>query len=127
MSSRQLVEYGDIHCWYAGMQLWFESHDISINALPMFQYSLDCPHLNMMEKNRVIQTDTINLESKITLISPKISLGTKMAHYKTHIRGWIHHQAILYGHTSILFTMQCDWAAINFITSIKRLRYWTTS
>ena len=86
MSSRQLSENGDIHCWYAEMQQWFESHGMSINALPPFQYSLDCPHLNMtkVEKNRVIRTDIINLENKITWISPKIPLGTKMAHYKTH-------------------------------------------
>ena len=59
---------------------------MSINALPPFQYSLDGPHLNMtkVEKNRVIRTDIINLENKITWISPKIPLGTKMAHYKTH-------------------------------------------
>ena len=51
---------------------------ISVNALPPFQYSLDCPHLNMtkVEKNRVIRIDTINLGNKITWISPKISLGT---------------------------------------------------
>ena len=57
-----------------------------MNALPPFQYSLDFPLLNMtkVEKNRVIRTDIINLENKITWISPKIPLGTKMAHYKTH-------------------------------------------
>ena len=37
-----------------------------------------------MEKNRVIRTDIINLEHKITWISPKIPLDMKMAHYKTH-------------------------------------------
>ena len=54
-SSRQLAEHGDTHCWYAEMQQWFESHGISIHALPPFQYSLDYPHLNMtkVEKNRV--------------------------------------------------------------------------
>ena len=41
----------------------------------MFQYSLDCPHLNTtkVEKNRVIRTDIINLENKITWINRKIS------------------------------------------------------
>ena len=44
------------------MQEWFHSHGMNINALPPFQYSLDCPHLNMtkVEKNRVIQTDIHN-------------------------------------------------------------------
>ena len=40
--------------------------------------------MTKVEKNRVIQTDIINLENKITWISPEIPLGTKMAHYKTH-------------------------------------------
>ena len=84
------------------MQQRLESHGMSINALLPFHYNLNFPHLNMtkVEKNRVIQTDIINLENKITWISPKIPLGTKMAHYKTlftHIGGWIHHQATLYG------------------------------
>ena len=83
------------------------------------------PHLNItkVEKNRVIWTDIINLEIKITWISTKISLGMKMAPYTTqflhHIGGWIHHQTILYGHTSILCTTRCDRAAANFITSIR--------
>ena len=45
-----------------------------------------------------------------------------MAHYKTllkHIGGWIHHQATLYGHTSIPCTGQCHRAAVNFITSVQ--------
>ena len=53
--------------------------------------------MTKVEKNRVIRTNIINLENKITLISPKISLDRKMAHYKTHfphIRGWIHHMAM---------------------------------
>ena len=41
MSSRQLAEHGDIHYWYVEMQQRFESHGISIDALPLFQYSLD--------------------------------------------------------------------------------------
>ena len=88
-----LLNMGPIHCWYAKMQQWFESHGISINALPSSQYNLNCPHLDItkVEKNRVIRTNIINLENKITWISPKISLRTKMAHYKTHfthIGGW---------------------------------------
>ena len=56
---------------------WFEPYGRSINALTLFQYSSDCPHLNMtkMEKDIVILTDIINVENKITSIIPKISLG----------------------------------------------------
>ena len=66
---------GDIHGWYAEMQQWFESQGISINALPPFQYSFNCPHKNITkaEKNRVIQTD-IKLDNRRTWISVK-SLG----------------------------------------------------
>ena len=68
MLSRKLTEHKNIHGWYAEMQQWFESHGISINALPPFQYSLDYPHLNMtkVEKNRVIRNYIINFENKIT-------------------------------------------------------------
>ena len=53
---------------------------IHVRKIVVPQYSLDCPHLNRIkvEKNRVIQIDIINLENKITWISPKISRGTKM-------------------------------------------------
>ena len=44
--------------------------------------------MTKVEKNRVIRSDIINLENKITWISPKIPLGTKMAHYKTHFLLW---------------------------------------
>ena len=56
MPSRQLAEHDDIHCWYAEMHQWFESHGISISALPPCKYSLDCLHLNKTkaDKNRVI-------------------------------------------------------------------------
>ena len=54
MSSRQLAENGDIHCWYAEMQQWFETHGMSINALPPFQYSLDSPHLMEYEDQRCL-------------------------------------------------------------------------
>ena len=72
MSSGQLAENGDIHCWYAEMQQWFESHAMSINALPPFQYSLDCPHLNMtkVEKNREIQIGVFILIHKYGLFIP---------------------------------------------------------
>ena len=88
MSSRQLVENGDVHCWYAEMQQWFESHGMSINALPPFQYSLDSPHLNMtkVEKNRVIQTDIINLENKI--IPQKRTFASSLATSSLATRNW---------------------------------------
>ena len=124
MSSKQLAEHGDLHCWYVEIQQWFESYGINANSLPPFQYNLDCPHLHItkMEKNRVIWTDIINLENKIAWIIPKMSLDRKMAHYKTlftHIRGWIHHQANLYGHTYILCAAKCYRAAGNFFSSVR--------
>ena len=98
LSSKQLVKHGHIQCWHPETQLWFNSNGISINALTLFQYRLNCPHLNMnkVEKNRVI--------------SPT-SLRKKMACYKTictHIEGWIHHQDLLYGHASIPCIVQCE-------------------
>ena len=52
------------HFWYAEKKQWFDLHGININALPPFQYSLDCPHLNVkkLEKNRMIWTDIIKLD-----------------------------------------------------------------
>ncbi len=84
MSSLQLTAHGDTHCWYAEMQEWFLSHGMNINALPPFQYSLDCPHLNMTktEKNRVIRADIIKLNNERTWTSPTTPLGRKMAQYK---------------------------------------------
>ena len=104
-----LLNMGPIHCWYAKMQQWFESHGISINALPLSQYCLDYPLLNMakMEKKRVILTNIINLENKITWINPKISLGTKMAHIKTlftHIGGWISSGHLI---STYIYSMRC--------------------
>ena len=51
----------------------------------VIQHSLDCPYLKMtkVEMSRVIWIDIINLENKITWISPKFLIGKKMAHYKT--------------------------------------------
>ena len=82
-------------------QQWLTSYAININALPVPQYSLDCPYVNMskVEKNRVIQIDIMNLENHIAWISPTPSLGRKMTHYKTlftHIREWIPYHALLY-------------------------------
>ena len=54
MSSKQLAEHEDNH-WYAETQmLQIAWH--SINALPPFQYILDCPHLDItkVKRNRVI-------------------------------------------------------------------------
>ena len=50
---KQLAKHGDNHCWYPEMQQWFDSHGISINALPLFQYRLDCPHLNMNKVEKI--------------------------------------------------------------------------
>ena len=85
---------------------------------------LDCPDLDMteVEKNRLICTDIINLENKTTQNSPTTSFGRKMAPYKTfftRIKGWIHHQALLYGHASILSVAGCDWTTVNFFASVK--------
>ena len=62
-----------------------ESHGISINALPPFQYSLDCPHLNMTkdENNRVIRTDLLNWITEKHGLAPQ-SLGSKMAVKEAH-------------------------------------------
>ena len=81
MPSQQISEHGDIHCFYAEIHKWFESHDININALPPLQHSLGVPRLNMfkVEKNRVTQTDIIMLKNEITWINPRTSLGRKMA------------------------------------------------
>ena len=120
MSSKQPVEHGDIHCWYGEMQHWFESHGISVKALSLFQYSLDCPHLNMtkMESNRLIQTDIIKLDNRRTWIDFTISLARKMAHYK-HIRKWILHQALLYAYTYIACTARCDRVVVDIFTSVR--------
>ena len=83
--------------------------------------------MTKVEKNRVIQTDIINLENKITWIRTDIiNLENKITWISplqdtllTHIGGWIHDQATLYGHTSILCAVQCDRAAANFITSVR--------
>ena len=80
--------------------------DISINTISPFQYNLDCPHLNMakMEKNRLIWTDIIKLDSGRTSISRITCLDGKIAHFKvlfSHIVGLIYYQAFLYGYTSM--------------------------
>ena len=33
LSSRQLAEHGDIHCWYAEMQQWFEPDTLATLTL----------------------------------------------------------------------------------------------
>ena len=65
MPSEPLAEHGDNHRWYAEMQEWFHSHGINIDTQPPFQYSLDCPHLNITkgEKNEVIWTGIITSDS----------------------------------------------------------------
>ena len=75
MSSKQLAEHGDNHLWHAETQHCFKSHGLSIDAISLFQYSIDCPHLNMTkaEKNKVIRTDIINLDNGRVWISPTTS------------------------------------------------------
>ena len=60
---------------------------ITINTLPLFQYSLDCTHPNRtkVEKNRVVQINIIKLDNWRTWISCTTSLGRKMAHYKDYL------------------------------------------
>ena len=106
MSSRQLAENGH--------NFLFVSHGISINALPPFQYSLDCPHLNMtrVKKNRVIRTDIVNMDKpqKITWYED----GPLQDTFYTQRS----HQATLYENTSILCAALCDREDTNFITSV---------
>ena len=109
------------------MQLQFEAHGISINALPPFQSSLDCPHLNMTKtkENKVIITDVIKLDNERTWISPITSLGRKMAHNKRYFlhtseNGFVIRPP-LYEHTSITCVVQSDRVAANLFTSVT---YW---
>ena len=37
----------------------------------------------------------------------------------THVGGWIHHQATLYGHASILCVVYCDRVVAKLITSYR--------
>ena len=55
MPSKPLAEHGDNHRWYAGMQDWFHSHGKGIDTQPPFQYSLDCPYLNMMHSGTIVK------------------------------------------------------------------------
>ena len=91
-----LKEYGIFIVGMLKPNNGFKSHETNINALSPLQYSLDCPHLNMtkVKKDTMIRTHIITLENGITWISPTKSLDRNMAHCKTHIGGWIHHQAL---------------------------------
>ena len=60
----------------------------------------------------------INLDIGRTLISPTTSLIGESTLF-THIREWIHHQALLYGHAAILLVVGCDWTTVNFFVSVK--------
>ena len=86
MSSNQLAEHRDNHCWYAKVQQWFWSYGLSINASSLFQYRLVCPYVSMTRvvKNRVIRIDMIELDNGKTGIRPTTSLCREMAYYKAH-------------------------------------------
>ena len=78
MSSIQLDEHGDAHCWYTGLQERFQSHGMSINARPAFEYILDCPHLNMtkVEKKSVIYIHYIYIASfSYKVVTPLLMKG----------------------------------------------------
>lgn len=108
MSSKRLAEDGDTHCWYAEMQSWFGRHGLQIDALPPFQYSLDCPLLDLTdtERNRVIRADITRLHTERTWINPQEPLGTKMAYYQNHFMhispdGFISRPAYMDTHLSL--------------------------
>ena len=44
MSPKQLAENRVNVCWYSKTLEWFKSYGISRTALPLYQYSLNCPH-----------------------------------------------------------------------------------
>lgn len=85
-SSRQLSEEGDTRCWYTQVQTWLSLHGMSMDTLPPFQYSLDCPFLDLShsELNRVMRMDIIRLDTERTWITPTLPLRTKMAQYQSH-------------------------------------------
>ena len=79
--SRSYVSFaGPLHSHLLSLRTWCQAdrHDIFFSS---FQYRLDCPQ---WKKVRVIRTDIINSENKITWIHPKTSLPTDMVHYQTH-------------------------------------------
>ena len=79
--SRSYVSFaGPLHSHLLSLRTWGQAdrHDIFFSS---FQYRLDCPQ---WKKVRVIRTDIINSENKITWIHPKTSLATDMVHYQTH-------------------------------------------
>ena len=93
------------------------NNGMSINALPLFQYSLDSPYLNMtkVEKNRVTRTYIINLEIIKHGSAPKY-------HYKTHFLytsedGFIIKPPYMDIHLS--YGAKCDRAAVNFIKLVR--------
>ena len=62
-----------------------QSHLTNINALPLLQYSLNCPHLamNKVEKNGKIKAYLMKLDRERTYkISLTTSFNRKMTHYK---------------------------------------------
>ena len=78
--SRSHASLTPLHSHLLSLRTWGQAdrHDIFFSS---FQYRLDCPQ---WKKVRVIRTDIINSENKITWIHPKTSLPTDMVHYQTH-------------------------------------------
>ena len=58
-------------------------YGISINALPLVQYSLDCPLLNTIKEKRI--SELISSTWIAEDISPTTSLGMKMVHNQAHL------------------------------------------
>lgn len=56
LSSKELSQARDPRCWYAQLILW-----ISLDSLPLFQYNLDEPNLNLplRQINQLIRSDIL--------------------------------------------------------------------
>ena len=78
--SRSHVSVSPLHSHLLSLRTWGQADTYNI-FLSSFQYRLDYPN---SKKIRVIRTDIINSENKITWIHPKTSLPTDMVHYQTH-------------------------------------------
>eukprot|EP00249_Psilotum_nudum_P025885 c30934_g1_i1 orf=60-251(-) len=63
------------------MGTWLSLHGMHMDRLPPFDYSLDCPTLDLSrsELNRVARMDILRLEMERTWIHPSSIMGTKMS------------------------------------------------
>ena len=101
---------------------WLASHGISINTLPLFQYSLDCSNLNITkeEKNKLIWIDIITWimykhgSTQQHLLARR--RWTTIKHIYTHMGGWIYR---LY-----IYPMHCTMGhgSCKYLHNIKRMR-----